>query len=171
MSSVPKKFTSAYQGPLKDWRAEYDQVIALRLAGHPVEAIAEVVKYHPDHVRRILRDPRAKQALKVLRKRMMGRTLKAIGDMMVNLAPRALENIQKTIDHNPELGSKAKVHQDTVSFELLARVGFDKKGASQEGEKAPQLPKELAEALVTAIERADRAREIKELPEVEAAVE
>lgn len=167
MANAPKQLDSAYGAPLQQWNVRYDQVLALRLAGHDIETIAQLTSYSPGHVRRILDDPRARQAFKLMRQRMMGTVLKEISEQLVSLAPQAVENLRKTIEADIPALAKGKKHQDDVSFELLSRVGFGKKDSNGDEDKANKIPKELADKLVRAIEQSDKAREIEELPEIE----
>jgi hypothetical protein len=155
--------------PLIHWSPRHDQVLALHIAGYTHEGIALATDFSIGHIRRILRDPRAERALEVLRRRMMGNVLVHVEDRLKALAPLAVDNITETIEGDFENGTKAKIHQDDVSFELLARVGFGRKELA--GDKGGvQLPPEEAKRFVDAIEKANRAREIHMMPETDVEV-
>lgn len=124
----------------------------------PGDIAAEVGMTMPG-VGRVLKDPRAQRAIEALRKRMLGNAMQTIQDRMTGMGIQAVKNIRTTINGTFEDGTKAKMHQDDVSFELLARIGFGRKESSSDG-AGIQLPKEEARALVAAVEKANKAREI-----------
>ncbi len=146
--------------PIVHWSPRHDQVLALHVAGYNPEAIELVTGYTQGHIKRVLKDPRAKKALELLRRRMMGSVLVHVEDRLKALGPQAVKNIADTVNEESfEAGTKAKIHQDNVSFELLSRIGFGRKELT--GDRGGiQLPQEEAKRLVDAIDKADRAREI-----------
>lgn len=155
-------YPEGYGPPVVKWSPKHDQVVALRLAGYDVMSICATTGYSDVQVRRILKNPRAKKAMEAARERMLGKFLVGIQDQMVSLGPRALKNIAQTIRQDTEVGTKAKVHQDNVSFELLSRLGFSKKASRENGDgvRGALLDRDMQERLVTALEKSNKAREI-----------
>lgn len=146
--------------PIQHWSPSHDQVVMYHLYGMSNVEIGATVGYSRWHVEKILRDPRAQNAKEVLRKRILGGAMAQIEERMGALGIQSIKNIAKTIeDTTAELGTRAKKHQDDVSFELLSRIGFGRKGPESEA-GGIHLPKEEAQQLVAAIEKANTAREI-----------
>jgi hypothetical protein len=141
------------------WTAKHDHIVALHIAGLEPRRIAEAVGLSLGQVKRILRDPRAQRASMVVRKRILGNVMKTVQERMESLGVTAIENIAETIDGEFEAGTKAKRHQDMVSFELLSRIGFGRKEPDKEGGGIKLTP-EGEKRLIEAIAKADRAREI-----------
>lgn len=127
--------------------------------GMTYDEIAAATGYSRENVRTVLHDPRAQQAAEVLRKRILGQAATSIEEKMGGLAVQAVKNIAKTINTDVEVGTRSKKHQDDVSFELLARVGFGRKEPDKDA-GGIHLPKEEAQQLVAAIAKSDRARQI-----------
>jgi hypothetical protein len=123
------------------------------------DEVAEATGYSRENVRTVLRDPRAQQAAEVLRKRILGGAMSQIEERMGGLGIQALKNIATTINTTVDVGTRAKKHQDDVSFELLARIGFGRKESDKEA-GGIHLPKEEAQQLVAAIEKSNTARRI-----------
>ena len=162
------KPNSPTSDPIVHWQPRHDRVVMLHIYGLTPDAIADDTGYTAPAVRRILKDPRAQRALEVLRQRMLGNAMQTIQDRMTGLGIKAVKNISDTIDQDFDHGTKAKIHQDDVSFELLARIGFGRKDqTAQGGGGGIQLPKEEAQQLVAAVAKANRAREIHAMPEEE----
>ena len=87
----------------------------------------------------------------------------AVMGALATLGPTALDNIAETIETKVRdsegkvaIGTKAKVHQDNVSFDLLGRLGF---GRTQQKEEAGvlKLSPETEKRLVDGIDRAQKA--------------
>ena len=160
--------------PIVQWKPYHDQVIALHLAGYSIDAIAAALKRSRNGVANVINDPRAQKVIEVARKRTYGNIMEAVGDRMAVLGPKALDNIADTINIPVEdaegkvaIGTKAKIHQDNVSFELLNRLGF---GKGQEKTEAGvlKLSPETEKKLVEGVERARMAEiEFKKGEEVE----
>ncbi len=146
--------------PLVHWHARHDNVIILHLTGYTPTGIAEATGFSLGHINRIIKDPRAQKAIETARRKLFGRAIYTIRERMVSLGVQAIKNISDTIDGDFEDGTKAKRHQDGVSFELLSRIGFGRSDAGEEGKTGIQLPPEEAKRLVAAIEKANKAREI-----------
>ena len=65
-------------------------------------------------------------------------------------------------------GTRAKAHQDSVTFGLLDRIGYGKKSEiTTKGAGGIQLSKETEERLVSALEKSNEVSEIHEMPEAE----
>lgn len=149
--------------PRMQWKPVHDQMIALFIAGYKVDVIAKALNRSRNTVTRVLRDPRAQKAIEVLRKRQFESIHQKVGDRLVALSEQAVSNIAETIETPvrtkegvPAIGSKAKIHQDNVSFELLARVGFGKQQKSEDS-RGLRLSPETEKKLVDGIERARKA--------------
>ena len=152
-----------YGDPIKFWTHKHDAVIALHMAGYGNPSIAAATEFTEGHVRRILHDPRAQKAIKSARTRMLGKFMFNIQERMVTLGTRAIENIAETIEEDTTIGTKAKVHQDNVSFELLSRVGYGRKdnaSGNGKGRGGLNLTPEGQERFLKAVERSDYAREV-----------
>ncbi len=153
-----------YGDPIKFWTHKHDAVIALHLAGYGNPSIAAATDFTEGHVRRVLHDPRAQKAIKSARSRMLGKFMFNIHERMITLGTLAVENIAKTIEEDTSVGTKAMVHQDNVSFELLSRVGYGRKdnasNGNGKGRGGLNLSPEGEERFLKAIERSDYAREV-----------
>jgi hypothetical protein len=88
-----------------------------------------------------------------------------ISDKMVTLGEQAVDNIADTIstrvedsEGNVAVGTKAKIHQDNVSFELLDRIGYGKHRQKEAEGGGIQLSPETERKLVEGIDRATKAQ-------------
>lgn len=149
------------------WRLIDDQILALHLAGHRREYIAAALGLTVARVGQVLLDPRTQKAIRLARERMLGSVLTEVQDRMVGLSIMALDNVERTIladmrddDGNINFGSKAKRHQDHVSFELLSRIGFGRQERSEDRGGGIKLTPEGEQRLLTALEKANRVQEI-----------
>lgn len=163
--SIP---TQTSNDPVRTLRARYDQVLSLHLAHYKAEDIAEIVNLTTTQVYHILRDPRMQKAIRTARERILSGVLTEISERMTSLGSKALDNIEDTInaeivdeDGNPMIGSRAKRHQDHVSFELLSRIGFHRpEGDGGKARGGLQLSPEGEKRLIQAVEKANRAAEM-----------
>lgn len=154
----------------KTWRHKYDKVIFLKLAGWEHHQIADEVNLSISRVNVVLNSRPGKERMEMWRKRLEERAMSTIEEDLVSLGKRAVFNIAETINAEVSLKSRAKKHQDTVSFEVLARIGFGKmeKKKIEAPEGISGLPVELQERIATALEKSEEATRIFELPEEEA---
>ena len=149
--------------PLMQWKPIHDQMIALHIAGYSLDKIAQTLGRARNNVANVIHDPRAQKAIEFARKRTFSTIMTAVDDQMVVLGVKAIDNIAETIntpvrdsEGAPAIGTRAKVHQDNISFELLSRIGFGK-GAQQEEAGGLRLSPETEKKLVAGIERATKA--------------
>jgi hypothetical protein len=148
--------------PVANWGPVHDMIISLHVMGYSRDAIASLTDRSPGHITRVIQDPRGKKAIEVIRKRSYKALAASVEERMMVLGRKALENIAQTIDMdviddngNIPVGSKAKVHQDNVSFELLKRIGFGAKSDDAEAgglRLSPEGEKKFLEGI-------DRARQ------------
>ena len=145
------------------WKPIHDQMIALHIAGYSIDLIAKSVNRARNTVAGVIHDPRAQKAIEFARKRTFSTIMTAVDDQMVVLGVKAIDNIAETIntpvrdsEGSPAIGTRAKVHQDNISFELLSRIGFGK-GAQQEEAGGLRLSPETEKKIVAGIERATKA--------------
>ena len=122
-----------------------------------------------DHIRVILNDPRAKKLIALNRKHVLTGLQKEIGDRMIDLGVRSIDNIAQTVEADLRtedgegnvtvpVGSAAKKHQDMVSFELLKRIGYGGSPEGEDKERRPLMSKDTEKRLVEGIERATQAQ-------------
>lgn len=149
--------------PILRWKPINDQMIALHIAGYSFEAIGKALRRARTTVASVIHDPRAQKAIEFARKRTFASIMTAVDDQMVVLGAKAIDNIAETIntpirdsEGKVAVGTKAKVHQDNISFELLGRIGFGK-GSQQEEAGGLRLSPETEKKLVAGIERATKA--------------
>ncbi len=149
--------------PIVQWKPIHDQIVALHIAGYGCDAIGTIVGRSKGNVAAVLKDPRAKKATAIARKHTYGSIMNAVGDRMVALGEKAVDNIADTInaelhdeDGKVAVGSKAKTHQDNVSFALLERIGFGR-NQKEEGDNGLKLSPETEKKLVEGIEKAIEA--------------
>lgn len=156
---------------IKKWKPRHSQVVFLHVAGYSNKSIAAQTDFNPEHVSYLLNDPRAQKAIREIEERMFKnfdqrtrRKMQALGDM-------AIDNIAQTVMadlSDVSVGSKAKKHQDDVSFELLDRIGYGRKQASRPGDdQGTQLPEQVGERLAEAIEKSEVAEQADEIEMVE----
>lgn len=166
--------------PIAQWTARHDEVVALAIAGYEIKSIAAIVDYSEPNVKKVLKEPRAVKALQLARTRMIGSAMIEVKDRMAALGTHALKNIEDTVmadvrDDKGRLniGGRAKMHQDSVSFELLSRLGYTGKGNGNgdRPEGSLRLSPEAEERFITALEKANRAEILfKQSEKVEAEV-
>ena len=156
------KFSRAI-APIVQWKPYHDQIIALHLSAYSIDAIAKALRKSRNTVANVLHDPRAMKAIEVARKRTYGKIMQEVGDRMAVLGPTALDNIAETIEtpvRDSEgavaIGTKAKIHQDNVSFDLLGRLGFGRTPTKEEA-GVLKLSPETERSLVEGIDRARKA--------------
>ena len=141
----------------------HDQMVILHIGGYSVDAIAKALGRGRTNVANVLHDPRAEKAIEFARKRTFSAIMTAVDDKMVVLGARAIDNIAETIttpvrdsEGKVAVGTKAKVHQDNISFELLSRIGFGR-GGQQEESGGLRLSPETEKKLVEGIKLATKA--------------
>lgn len=147
----------------KKWKPVYDRMCMLRVLNYTMEEIATSLDYTPERVYHILATKRAKREMQKMAEGLRQRTLANIEERLTSLGTRAVENIAKTIEYDIPVGSRAKKHQDNVSFELLSRIGFGKSDKEQKDDGGIKLDRDLQERMVTALEKSDEARRIYEI--------
>ena len=149
--------------PIVRWMPKHDQTVALYIAGYGTDAIANVMRLSKVTIANTIKDPRAQKVIEIARKRTFTSIMTACGDKMTALGVRAVDNIAETINSDIRdsegevaIGTKAKIHQDNVSFELLGRIGFGR-GSQQEDSGGLRLSPETEKKLVEGVERARKA--------------
>lgn len=149
--------------PIMNWGPIHDMIISLHVMGYGNEAIASLTEKTRNHIARVIKDPRGQKAIVTVRKSSFKVLAKTVEERMSTLGAQAIDNIAETINENlrgedgkAPVGTKAKVHQDSVSFELLKRIGYG--GRSQEVEPGGiRLSPEAEKRLIDGIERAQTA--------------
>lgn len=141
------------------WRPRHDQVVALHLMGYKGFEIAQLLEYSEEHISRILNDPRAIKAVRMGRSRFMEHAHAEIDGMLLSFAHTGLRRMKTTVEGEFAAGTRAKEHQDRVTFELLGRVGYGKASKDQDAGTI-KLSRDLEERLVTAMEKSNTANEI-----------
>lgn len=153
----------------KDWKPKYERMLVMRLQGYDNETIADCFGVTTVRVSQVLNSPMALKGMKELKSRLRESAFSQIEDELLDMGQKAVENLRQTIesdlrdeygDVNP--GSKAKRHQDDVSFKVLETLGYGKGSAEQKTGKEVSMPKEVGDRLVAAIENSDRATELHE---------
>ncbi len=142
------------------WKPIHDQVVAYHLMGYTNQQIAGLCDYEPEHVSRVLNDPRAIKAIRTGRRRFMEIAHTEIGERIVYLADVGVRKMRQTVDADFDTGSRAKEHQDRVTFALLDRIGYGKTSTGGQVESGIRLSEEGEKNLISAIEKANEAREI-----------
>lgn len=151
---------------LQNWKPIHDKIVALALAGYSNNSIAAIVGYSHVRVCQILKDPRAEAAIKALQSRMFDKFHERIEGKLLMLGERAVENIGVTINAEIAPATKAKRHQDNVSFKLLDTLGYGSKQDLNRGNDGGiQLTPEASDRIATAIEKANEAQRIIEQAE------
>lgn len=150
---------------VENWKPAHDRVLLLYIAGYQIKDVAEVTGYCREHVGELLKDPRAQKRIDRMRERMYDQLEDDISMKLEMLGAEAVDNIRRTLvaDHKP--GTKAKKHQDKMSFDLLDRIGHGKSNGSSEGggTGSVELSEEDAGRLVEALEKSKKAREEHEI--------
>ena len=142
------------------WKPAHDQVVAYHVMGYNNKQIASLTGYSYDHVSDLLNDPRARKAITEAQKRMRGEMMSGIGDRMIGLAEVGVRGLARTVNAEFEPGTRAKAHQDSVTFGLLDRIGYGKKTEVTTHKGSIQLSAESEERLVGALEKANKVNEI-----------
>ncbi len=143
--------------PLVQWRPIHDQIITLHIAGYGPDAIVETLGKCRSTVIKTIKDPRGQRIFEIARKRAFSKVMENVEDRMAVLGVRAVDNIAQTINEQvidsegkPAIGTKAKIHQDNISFELLSRIGFGRSQTQAEGgvlKFSPETEKKLVDGL------------------------
>lgn len=146
---------------VENWKPKHDRVLQLHLAGYQITTIADITGYSREWVSDLINDPRAQQRIEKMRERLYDQLEEDLAIKMKFLGPKAVENIRETLEGDHDPGSKAKKHQDKMSFELLDRIGHGKSSSDDErkGGGGVVLSGEDSERLVEAIEKSNKARE------------
>lgn len=149
--------------PIVRWMPKHDQIVALHIASYGTDAIANIMRLSKVTIANTIKDPRAQKVIEIARKRTLGAIMDACGDKMTALGVKAVSNIAETIETDIRdsegavaIGTKAKIHQDNVSFELLGRIGFGR-GSQQEDAGGFRLSPETEKRLVEGVEKARKA--------------
>ncbi len=149
--------------PLVQWRPIHDQIIALHIAGYGPDAIVETLGKCRSTVIKTIKDPRGQKIFEIARKRTFSKVMENVEDRMAVLGVQAVDNIALTINEQvidsegkPAIGTKAKIHQDNISFELLSRIGFGRSQTQAEGGSVKFSP-EAEKKLIDGIEKARKA--------------
>jgi predicted transcriptional regulator len=150
-------------GPIKYWKPVHDQIIGLYLSGWEQKAIAEYLDMTQATVSRVISDPKGQAIIEGTQKKLREKMRHNIEDAILELSEKSVRNIAKTVNEDVPVMSKQKVHQDNVGFRLLAILGYDKAssaGAQASSSNQPLLSEEQGERLITAIQKADEAKEV-----------
>lgn len=138
------------------WKPLHDTVLALHLSGYKNTSIGAIVGLDPSYVGDLLNDPRAKKAISKLRQRLLDNQVNTLEDKLALLGGEALDNIRQTVTAEIQAGSRAKKHQDKVSFDVLELIGV---GQDKEADGGMKLSKDASERLAEALDDADKAQE------------
>jgi hypothetical protein len=90
-----------------------------------------------------------------------------IEEDLTSLGRQAVKNIATTINQEVTKIGRAKKHQDSVSFEVLSRIGFGRKDMTKPTDPSGlgALQPELQKRLVEALENSAEATRIYDMPE------
>ena len=149
---------------LKRWKPVYDEVILLHVAGYKNIEIADLVNLTPVRVSQIITSPKAQKAVGQLQTRQFKRIRQNIESKLELLGEEAIENIGQTVQADFDPGSSEKKHQDDVSFDVLALLGYTKK--KETGDRGGiRLSPEASDRIASAIEESDQVKRMWEAAE------
>lgn len=150
--------------PIQNWKPRHDIVVALHCSGDTNIEIAEKTGYTEVRVSQILNDPQARERIRRFQKRIEQKMHEDIGGSVLKLAQKSLRNISKTVDADiPVSAVSAKKHQDKVGLELLGIVGYTKNSEGKRGDARPALDRDIQERLVSAVEKSEEAKRLREV--------
>ena len=157
----------------KQWRHKYDKIVFLKLQGWTHAQIADEVNLSISRVNIVLNSRPGKERMELWRSRLEERTMLTIEEDLMSLGKRAVKNIAETINADVGMKSRAKKHQDSVSFEVLARIGFNKteKKPVDPGSGLGGLRPDLQERIAEALEKSEEATRIYDMPTQDAEFE
>lgn len=149
---------------VENWKPAHDRILLLYIGGYKIKDIAKITGYCREHVGQLLQDPRAQNRIDKVRKRLYGQLEDDITTKMKMLGNEAVDNIRRTLMEDHKAGSRAKKHQDKMSFELLDRIGHGKSsGKDTDSGGGVELSEEDAGRLIEALEKSEQAREEHEI--------
>lgn len=143
---------------VQTFKPKHDQIVMLHLAGYDNREIKEMTGICETTVSSILNHPQALALIEAGRQRMRENLLQSIDDRLLGLASRSVENLEKTLNSVPKLGTTQKRHQDRVSLDVLGMIGYGKPKANENSGRA--LSDAMAEKLSNALEKAQKVQEI-----------
>lgn len=149
----------------ENWDVRDEKALLMRIQGYSNPAIADALGVNPARVSQILNSPPAKKALRKLRERLREQAFQNLEDKLLKMGDEAIENIRQTVEYPLEdasPGSKAKKHQDDVSFKVLETLGYGKGSAKKETEGGVKMQSEDADRIREAIAKSDEATEMHE---------
>lgn len=141
--------------PIVKWTPLHENVVHLHCCTWPNEKIADKLEITPQRVSQILSDPKAQAIIKAVIMRQRDMMMGEVGDGLLALAHKGIKRIAETIDEDTEVGTRAKVHQDRMSLELVKLVSTNK----EEEKKERSLSESLAKRLVAALEKTNEVDE------------
>lgn len=139
-------------------KPSHEQIILLHLSGLKNVDIATALGISDQTVSNILGDEKAMELIAVGKENIKKNLLAGIDDKLVLLAHKSLSNLEKTVNADIPVKHRAKIHQDRVGVDLLKMLGYGE-GPKEDSDKKTITP-ELANRLTTALERAEKVREI-----------
>lgn len=155
---------------LSTWSARNDMIVMMAFSGHYTNGqIGEKFGITAAQVGNIVNDPRAKEVLDIARHRLREKLMEDIEDQLDLTAKASLKVLKRTIKANISPMHKAKINQDRVALKLLQGRGFLSTEARRE-EEGTKMSDDQFNALVAAIEKSDRAKQIPVLEDLEAEV-
>lgn len=157
----------------RNWTHRYDKIVFLKIQGWDHTQIAEEVGLSVTRVNVVLNSQPGKDRTAEWQARLKDHVLSTIEEDLLSLGKQAVVNIADTINAEVSMKSRAKKHQDQVSFEVLARIGFNKmeKKVTDAGSGIAGLQPELQERIAKALEKSDEATRIYEMPAQDAEFE
>lgn len=157
----------------RNWTHQYDKIVFLKIQGWDHTQIADEVSLSVTRVNVVLNSQPGKDRMEEWRSRLKDRVMSTIEDDLLSLGKQAVVNISETIHAEVGMKSRAKKHQDQVSFEVLARIGFNKteRKTVDTSSGLAGLKPELQERIARALEKSDEATRIYDMPTQDAEFE
>lgn len=147
--------------PIVNWSPTHEYVVSLHIMGNSNKRIATAVGLSEVRVSQILHDPEAQKLIHRAKLSMRQKMSEDIEGRLVVAAEASVGRIEETLDAEFIPGSDGKKHQDGVALSILKGTGFLSKDFSGEGEaKRPPISSSQAERLISAMEKANEARQL-----------
>jgi hypothetical protein len=156
---------------VKRWKPRHELICLMHVAGRANNEIAPHVGVNQERVSYVINSKRGQARIEALRKQIIGGAARNIEEQLTILGPRAVANIAQTIEAEVPAVGRAKAHQDKVSFELLARIGYGRKDQSGgSGDTGIRLDRDIQERLAGALEKSSEATRIYDMEAQEAVI-
>lgn len=159
--------------PIKFWKPWMTSVIIKHIAGVSHEAIASEFPSKKDptkflstqRISQIINDPHGQQMIRGLESRLKEKMTSDIETGLLSLAEKGVKRLAETMDEDFTPGGDGKKHQDHVAMHLTKNFVPGEKEAVQRN-AAPPLDSKLAERFISAMENANKARDLNSKREI-----